>query len=100
MPKFKTGQRVKRARKGFANIPIGATDTVTNPMVPNKIASGYGVGVDWDNLKYNDGLIAFMEDTLEPLLPPDTWAANKVREVTKPMYTEILKESEQCIPKP
>ena len=92
MASFKVGDRVRRVRtgpneRGLMSIPLGAEGTVTRGTYHPSYSPQPVVGVAFDGGRYSGIVFA---STLAPLTPPaaDTWAADKVKQVTQPLHTE------------
>lgn len=102
MANFKVGQRVRYTGIGVW-IPRGAEGTVLIGRGYEPNANGvrnttrYGVAIDGHRHLSADGLWAIQQRYLAPLTPPaeDTWAADKVRQVTKPQHVEPVVTKER-----
>lgn len=99
MAKFKVGDRV-RVRKTAACQDVGAAIVRGHEGVI--VAASAEWGPDWwvvdapsaphdtGPFRYAPTIYHIAGDALEPLTPPasDTWAADKVKQVTKPQHIE------------
>lgn len=87
MANFKVGQRVRRIAVVARAVPVGVEGTVVRGNYVNHL--GEFCDVRWDNGAPPTGYYTY---TLAPLTPPkeeaDTWAADKVKQVTKPQHME------------
>jgi hypothetical protein len=93
MASFKVGQRVRRVKTAH-NTPQGGGVYLHSIVLPGAEGTVEGLDRDGDCYvrfdSYPQHAVTCYAWTLEPLTPPaeDAWAADKVKQVTKPQHVE------------
>lgn len=79
---FKVGDRVRVIHQGCSTYGReGTIDGISGTFCP--------ISVQLDIRDQWNGQWCYEPQCLAPLTPPDTWAADKVREVTKPTFIDV-----------
>lgn len=87
---FKVGDRVRVIHQGCSTYGReGTIDGISGTFCP--------ISVQLDIRDQWNGQWCYEPQCLAPLTPPDTWAADKVREVTKPTFIDVERERVEVI---
>ena len=99
MATFKVGDKVRIRGDANSHLPDGAEGSLITRYVHDV---AYGLdgqetplrGSAWKVAVGCHGWFAIEEWRMEPLTPPDAWAADAVRKVTRPVHVEpvVVKE--------